>query len=1370
MNTLRKIRNTLLGLFALLLIATASLVAVLETATGSRWVILGVADLVGLEVGTVKGNLRSGLDISFIEYQLIEPAQAQRYRAEHISFRWRPIALLYGTVAIRSLRAGNIIIQPPLAPEVKDPEPFNAWPYLGLPVRIELDNVRLSNIRYQQGDTALHFERLGGSLTLGKFHLRYRNLAVRHQDYALTLSGATDLDFPYDTQATLAWGFDSTVDIPPALAPVSAATTASAPAFTAVTDPLLIPEPLRTSTPESLHPSTPGLLHGADPLRSADPLGVNKPLPTSVVAPGSSTHWVYQGKAQLDGDMFALRITSDTVSPVVLQASAQLALVDEHRYLKASPTMTLDAQWQAQTLPVAWWVAQQPAPLTSGKLHAEGEVNAYRATLTGDFKIPDAPALDVQAQAQGSLEQIAVEYLRIYEKPAQDAAVQAATKPQGVELNGQVRWAPYLQWQAKVMAQSLNLATLLAEWPSHINARFTTEGSFNASQWQGQVTDLALSGHLRNLRLEGQGSVFLELDSVHTEALHLVWGANQFKLKGAVGEALNVEWSLQAPLLEQLDPSLKGSFVSTGKINGTWQAPQLYIDAKADRLAWQDYSVESLTLSLLPPGATAATTTPIASSASSSASQDPSTKTQTTAAPAPTAKAEAPEPSAPVAEFSSTPARRLSTAALLSQHYRLDFAAKKLRAAEQYFSQIIMKGDGSIRQHEFEAIIKNRNYGNTELGIVGGFDKGTWRGQLTQFGIKIKKVPRWWLTSSQAIQVSAERVDIESVCLTTSSNLTAIVERNVPLTQGKVSAEWQPQQSPVKNPYAWLETATNLPASKIEKLAEPQLCLQGEWTTTSGLQAQARLDSVPLRQFYALFKTEVYFAGVMDGLLQVNAKTFALNAIQADMSVTTRGAELRYQFAGGGTEVYAWRGVNLKAAMDKGKLDSTFAMDWQDHGTISASAQLDIPSQKINKAQVNANFSNLAPLETLLVFANDVKGHLVADLQMGGTFAQPYVLGKIQLQNGSANLPKLGVNLTAIDMLLTSTQAGVMSLVSRAQSDKGNLSVRGDLQQFGSEQWQLQGNISGADFEIVKLPQLKATLTPNIQISASQEAIRLSGDALIPWARTNIKALPESATQVSRDVVIIDDESSTTQKDDGIPIYTNINLALGDDVAFKGFGLDSKLSGKLNILKDSNRQLLTTGYVSVKEGSYTAYGQTLTIERGRLIFQGDYENPGLDIRASRVIEGTETTTVGLAIDGTLQRPNAQVFSRPQKNDSQAMMMLLTGKPVEQASKADALILLSAVGGVGGDSDKKITGDVASFFHLDELEVKSDKGIDQSELWVGKYLTPRLLVRYMVGIFDEAFSVGVRYQLTDGLRLEAESGEFQSVDVVYKIER
>jgi translocation and assembly module TamB len=561
-----------------------------------------------------------------------------------------------------------------------------------------------------------------------------------------------------------------------------------------------------------------------------------------------------------------------------------------------------------------------------------------------------------------------------------------------------------------------------------------------------------------------------------------------------------------------------------------------------------------------------------------------------------------------------------------------------------------------------------------------------------------------------------------------------------------------------------------LPSSGIEKYSLPQLCIDGEWARTTGAKLNVLVDSVPLRQFLALFKVEVYFAGVMDGSLHATSQDFSLANTQVSTNISTRNAELRYQYSGGTTEVYAWRNFGVRATLDKALLDVVAGMEWVGYGNIDANSQLDLAQKKINNGKLQARFDNLAPLETLLTYANDVKGDFRADLTAGGSFTKPYVLGDISLRNGTANLPRLGLDLTNIELQINSTQAGDINLVSQLQSGDGRLSLVGDLHQFGTPDWNLQGFINGADFKVISLPQLKATLSPDLKLTANREAMHISGEAVIPWARANIKRLPESAVQVSNDAVIVNENFSTDGEAPPIEFFTNLKLSLGDDVQFKGFGLNSKLSGKLSLLKESGRQFFTSGYVSVADGSYKAYGQTLTIDRGRLVFQGPYENPGLDIRASRVIKDDDETKVGLEIGGTLQRPIAHVFSVPTRSESQAMMMLLTGKPANDVTRADASVLLGAMSGLGVDSDGSIASQITQLFRLDELEVKSDEGIDQSQLFIGKYLTPKLLVRYVVGIFDRAFSLGMEYQLTKHLRLEAESGETQSVDVVYKIER
>ncbi len=1321
---LKKARQVFLGLLAFFLILLATIGAIVETETGSRWVVTHIASLVGIELRGVKGDLRKGLDIDSLEYR----TDQQFYRAQKLSFRWRPVDLLYGALVIQSLRADSVVIQPPQSTPKKEPAPpFNQWPQLRLPLRIYLQQAHINNITLIQGNSQQHWRQLSGSLSWGTFNLRYNDLAFVHDNYSVRLTGVTELAFPYITKATAQWLWQA--QDPDA---INAGTTLFSSIISSAIAPVL---PLSSSAPRLLM------------LR-----------PTSAAL-------AYAGVSEISGDLKALQISTRMNSPVVLSGVMTTSIVDNNNALLQAPFLQLTASWQQQILPAQWWVPGKPVPVTSGELNANGNWQRYSAKVQGDIHLPGAPMLGINAAAQGDLKKIHIEFLNFRERYLADANNRNANTKStasvsssslatekyidsdaGLSLQGDVEWLPQVKWKLAVNAEHLNLASLLDDWPSNINATFSTQGAYNNvpasvntnSTWNAQVQDLDVSGDIRGNNLLANGSLAYDGKNVHSDGLQFIFGANRLQLKGDIGDAFNLEWDINAPMLYQIDNSVQGSVVSKGRLQGTSQRPKLEIDTSITQFSWSNYSVEKLQLSLIP----------------KQELQGP-VSSQTTI-----------EPSVPIA----APVAANVISAIGAEDYALTFAAARLRVADNNFSSLIVNGFGSLKQHKLEALVRHTTYGRVDFKMRGEYNDAQWQGQFEQLAIKLKKVPRWWLTSSQPIRVNSDAIILDRQCLTTRSNLTGQVERISEVEQEQVIGDWMPNATFVKNNYDWLVANKKLPASPIETYSLPQLCIDGEWASPTGARLNANLDSVPLRQFLSLFKVEVYFAGVMDGSLHARAPDFSLANISASANVSTRNAELRYQYAGGTTEVYPWRKFSVQSVLQKGKLTANGEMDWTGYGQITTSADVDLVQQKINSGNLIARFSNLAPLETVVPFANDVKGDFLADLSVGGTFAQPYLLGNISLHNGVANLPRLGLDLTNIEVQINSNQAGTISLVSQLQSDKGRLSVVGDLTKFGTPEWSLQGFVNGNDVEVVSLPELKATLSPDIKVNANQNLVELSGSAVIPWARANIKTLPESATQVSPDAVIVDDQFAQGDTETPLKILTNLNLSLGNDVIFNGFGLNSKLTGKINLLKENQRQFFTSGYVSVVEGSYKAYGQSLTIDRGRLLFQGPYENPGLEIRASRIIRDDDNTKVGLDISGTLQKPKATVFSSESMSESAAMMMLLTGKPMSEASKADASLLVSAMSGLGMDSGSSITGGITRFFHVDELEIKADQGLEQSELWVGKYLTPRLLVRYVVGIFDQAFSLGMEYQLTERLRIEAESGETQSVDVVYKVER
>lgn len=1222
----------------------ATLVALIETQAGSRFVVKTLADYLQIEIGEVKGSLGRGLDIEWIKYQ----QHQQSFATSQVSFRWNSSALLYNTLAIDSLSMDSLKIQLPESAD-KSHEPFSTWPNLKLPIRIQLKKFRLNDIQFTQGEYQEKWKRLSGSLSLGTFHLRYSPLILVHDQYRLRLSGKSDLHFPYNTSAVLSWKFVADTQ--------------------------------------------------------------------------------YQGKTNINGSLEAVITKTQMKLPLVAIADIQLPLVNHKKELINNPSMLLKLDVEKQHLPQAWWPEGKALPLLDAHLQATGNWNDYSGKLRGNLLLEGLPAVDLSLTAKGNLDSLVIEQLQLVEARAIDDNPLSQ-----LQFNGQVQWSPTLKWDLSAMADELDLSLLLEDWPTNLNASVHTAGEKFSDYWLWKLDDLNVRGHVRDLAFSLTGNLQQNQDEWRSQGLQLFWGANRLDINGYLADESKVIWNLQAPMLNQIDNQFSGSLSSKGNISGSWSLPQMSLEAKGEDLSWGDYALKQLDFNLKAINA-AANKTSIDVLRPKNASQIEENKWD-----------------------------------LLNQDYQLQLTGNQVQINQDFFKTIQMEGNGSLVNHQLQALVRHNRLGKLEFNLDGKLTEKEWQGKLTSLALKIKKIPKWWLSSSRFIVVNTDQIQLQPLCFTTRSNQTAIIDQATQVAEdATASTPFYANASPVYRPYRLLESANQYPHSKIKVLHAPELCIDADWQSKSGLSANVDINSVPLRQFYSLFKSEVFFAGVMDGYLRIQSSQLDLATTRALLQLETRNAELRYQYEGGLTEVYPWELASISSQLSQSELTSTLKMNWTGFGNVQTELNVALDKKKINKGHLGAKFNNLEPLETLLPFTDNVKGQFNAELTLQGDFEKPQLSGNVKLSEASARIPKLGLSLDKISVDIFADNSEKINLKAVAVSGDGNVELQGALLNPLQNDWHITADLGGKNFQIVNLLTMKANINPDFILSANSQLIRLTGEAEVPKMRANIKTLPQSAVQVSEDVVIVDGKSDVNQSK-GIPLQANLRLRLGDDVKFTGFGLDSQLSGDVKLMKEPLRPWLTNGYVAVKQGSYQAYGQALSIERGRLIFQGDYENPGLDINAFRMIDDDKNTKVTLEISGSLQKPKAKIYSDPPTSDSNAMMMLLTGKPLSEASKADASILITALGGMGVQSSQGITQEIAQFFGVDELSIKSDKGIEQSQLWVGKYVTPKILVRYVVGLFDQAFSLGVVYRLTDKVRVEAESGETQSVDVIYRIER
>ena len=97
-------------------------------------------------------------------------------------------------------------------------------------------------------------------------------------------------------------------------------------------------------------------------------------------------------------------------------------------------------------------------------------------------------------------------------------------------------------------------------------------------------------------------------------------------------------------------------------------------------------------------------------------------------------------------------------------------------------------------------------------------------------------------------------------------------------------------------------------------------------------------------------------------------------------------------------------------------------------------------------------------------------------------------------------------------------------------------------------------------------------------------------------------------------------------------------------------------------------------------------------------------------------------------------------------------------------------MIGAIAKLGLSRSEGLTDQVRNRLGLDVLAVDASDDINNSVLTIGKYLTPDIFIRYGIGLFDSQSKVAVDYTITERIKLQAESGEYQSVDVIYSVER
>ena len=418
-------------------------------------------------------------------------------------------------------------------------------------------------------------------------------------------------------------------------------------------------------------------------------------------------------------------------------------------------------------------------------------------------------------------------------------------------------------------------------------------------------------------------------------------------------------------------------------------------------------------------------------------------------------------------------------------------------------------------------------------------------------------------------------------------------------------------------------------------------------------------------------------------------------------------------------------------------------------GAGSLRARFDGDSLRLERLRLHAGQPAIAAAARRELGGPDDASELPAGaLDLDGVLRGADRSGRFRLRARAVTVPfGPGQKLVMSGEADVASQAGRFELKGRVRADEGLIELRGG-----------EAPTLPADVEILRLAALPAPGAPGASSAASARAGRATGDA-------------------------------------SLRVLADLAIDLGERLRVRGSGVDARLAGTLQLRGTLPAAPHATGTVTVREGTYSAYGQKLQIERGRLDFSGPIDNPSLDILAMRQ---NLPVQAGVAVTGTVLSPRVRLASRPEMSDAERLSWLVLGAAPDSAQAgAQSAALQAAAATLFGRND----GGLASALGLDVLTVRSAGILDpfspsaaltgfgtpgllpgqaagastvtptlasQNVVAVGKRLSSKVLLTYEQGLRGVWNLLRIQYELSDRLSVRAQTGSESAIDLLWRL--
>lgn len=431
-------------------------------------------------------------------------------------------------------------------------------------------------------------------------------------------------------------------------------------------------------------------------------------------------------------------------------------------------------------------------------------------------------------------------------------------------------------------------------------------------------------------------------------------------------------------------------------------------------------------------------------------------------------------------------------------------------------------------------------------------------------------------------------------------------------------------------------------------------------------------------------------------------------------------------------------------------------------GTISPDAPLTL--------DVDASIASLAVFQSWIGTNAVVEGSIDAAVSARGTLRDPRWSGSVRGDSIRVDAARYGVALTDGRVRAHLGATGIAIDDVSFRGGDGRFTASGNIALPGAAKGaQTSVHWKAERFLVANRPDLRFVVDGEGSVVQENRRLTLAGSLRIDEGHVEYEPLPTG--KLVPDIVVVGapPREAGDNAFRNVPLALDVDVDLGPAMTFAGEGLDARLAGKVKITTAPDGSLRGRGTIRTVNGTYYAFGQMLTIDRGRVIFDGALDNPALDVVALRKNLPVEA---GVQVSGSAKLPLVHITSNPPVPENEALAWLVTGQGLATSGRTDYAAISAASALLLSRGGKPLTAEIAQRFGLDELSVQSGgttgtNGVASQVVVLGKRLSDRLTLGYEQGLSIASSALRLDYALSRRVTIRAEAGTVSGVSIVYR---